>query len=302
MARHATPLVVAPALPSVDRLEMLVARARLHHQPVGLDPSEEPLLTVLLSFDPTEADRRAARVLAASFITAECSFESAPPATDLGAWVSETLCAFPPSAVCIVIALPAFEANEAQRLGALVESLHASHHYALLIVGVATTPPGWANCGLDGFILAEPGQRVTDTLRVFSMLAALMAPGLMCCLDADDFRSVLGTAANPSKLAIAVYMVGSSCLMPDSGDDRKVMGNAGRVAVMPSRCLPLATLALLVKRTRARLRSDVALTLVAPSGLTAEPLGSGSGVDVLLLCRARVGKPGPTSAGIQEPQ
>ncbi len=284
MVRHATPLVVAPALPSADRLEMLVARARLHHQPVGLDATEEPLLTVLLSFDQTEADRRAARVLAASFIAADCSFECAPSAADLGSWPAETLRALPRSVACIVIALPVYEAKVAQRLRALVDDLRTDHHYAPLIVGVATAPADWADCGLDGFVLVEPRQRITDALCVFSMLAALMAPGLMCCLDADDFYSALGTATSPSRIAEAVYMAGSSCLMPVSGDAQQVMSNAGGVAIMPSRCLPLATLALLVKRVRAHLRPDVALTVVAPRGLTAEPLGSGSGVSVLLLC------------------
>ena len=285
MARHAIPLVVAPALPSVDRLEMLVARAQLHHQPAGLEPSEEPLLTVLLSFDPTEAERRAARVLAASFIAAECSFERPPRAADLGSWLEETLLASQPSAACIVIALPDYEVKARHQVHAVVDVLRTGHHYTPLIVGVATNPADWLVLNLDGFVLAEPEKRATDALRVFSILAAVMAPGLMCCLDAEDFLCPLGTATNPSKLAQAVYLVDRSSLVPASLADEQVLRDAGGVAVMPSRSLPLRTLAQFVKQVRDRVRPDAAINLVAPSGLTLEPPGSLGSVEVLLLCR-----------------
>jgi len=284
MVRHATPLVVAPVLPSADRLEILVARARLHHQPVGLDASEETLLTVLLSFDPTEAERRAARVVAASFIAADCSFESAPPAADLRSWPAETLSGLSPLGLCMVIALPAHEVTIAPKLRALVDTLRTSHQ-SPLIVGVATAPADWAYCGFDGFVLAKPEQRVTDALRVFSMLAAVMAPGLMCCLDAEDFLCALGTPTNPSQLAEAVYLVEGRSLVPASRADEQILSGAGGVAVMPSRCLPISTQALLVKRVRARAQSDAALTLVAPYGLTVEPPQSRGAAEVLLLCR-----------------
>lgn len=285
MVRHATPLIVAPALPSVDRLEVLIARARLYHRPVGLDPSDESLLTVLLSFDPTEAERRAARIAAASFIAARCSFERAPLAADTFSWLTQMLSDLPPSGLCVVIALPAHELNIERQLCALVDKVRTSHHHAPLIVGVATAPADWAGCGLDGLVLAAPEQRVADALRIFSMLAAVMAPGLMACLDAEDFLCALGTATNPSRLAEAFYLEDSACFIPASRDDRQVLSNAVGVVVMPSRCTPLKTLALFVKRVRPWLRPNAAMNLVAPWGLTLEAIGSARGIAVLLLCR-----------------
>ncbi len=289
MVRHATPLVVAPTLPSVDRLEVLIVRARLHHGPVGLAPSDESLLTVLLSFDPTEAERRAARVAAASFIAADCSFECAPLAVDTFSWLTQMLNDLPPSGLCVVIALPAHELDIERQLCALVAKVRTSHHHAPLVVGVATAPADWADCGLDGLVVAASEQRIADALRVFSMLAAVMAPGLMVCLDAEDFLCALGTATKPSRLAEGFYLEDSAGLIPASRDDRHFLSNAVGVAVMPSRCMPMKTLALLVKRVRSRLRPNAAINLVAPWGLTSDALGSARGVAVLMLCRPDAG-------------
>lgn len=285
MARRATPLVLAPALPAASRVELLVARARLLHQPLGLDSSEESLLTVLLSFDPSETERRAARVVAASFIAADCSFEGAPPEADLGTWLSKTLQGRPPSMACVVIALPNYDEGAARQVCALVMAVRAGHHQVPLIVGVAEEPAAWACCELDGFVFAEPRQRVCDALRVFSMLAAIMAPGLMCCLDADDFRCALGTAARPSRLAQAVYLAASDRCLPISRNGEQVLRSTSGVAVMPSQSLPLTAQAHLVGLVRALVRPGAVLTVVAPLGLTVEPRRSGDSVEVVLLCR-----------------
>lgn len=289
MVRHATPVVVAPALPCANRLEMLVARAQLHHRPFGLDPSDEPLLTVLLSFDPTDTDRRAARALATTFVAAEYSFAQAPAAVDLGTWAAKTLRELPASSACVVVALPDYSPKAGQQLGAIIDNISRSHHKVGLIAGVATAPCDWTGCDFDGFVVVEPSRRVADALRLFSALAAVMAPGLISCLDADDFLCSLGTAANPSRLAEAFYLVDSARLIPASRADSQVLGNAVGAAVMPSRCMPLKTLAPLVKRVRSRLRPNAAMTLVAPWGLTLEASGSASSVAVLLLCRPGAG-------------
>jgi hypothetical protein len=286
MVRYAKPLVVAPALPSLNRLEVLIAESRLHHSPVGLNSSEEASLTVLLSFDPTDVERRAARVLAESFIAAACSFEQAPGGFDAGTWLKEILHGLPPSWACIVIALPEYDAELERELQAfLAFTRKVGRHYVSLVVGIATAPADWSGCALDGFVIVEPEQRVTGALQVFSMLAAVMAPGLMCCLDAHDFWSAFGTAANPSQIAQAVYMPGSSRFVPASRIDLLILNNAAGVAVMPSRSLRLMAQSRLVANVRACARPNAMLTIVVPFGLTVEPLGSGRSVDVLLLCR-----------------
>lgn len=288
MVRHATPLVVASALPPVDnRVEMLIAEARLlHPATVGVEEAEEPLLTVLVSFDPTDADRRAARVLASSFVAAACSFEQAPAEADSGTWLAETLRGLPGSWACIVIALPDYSPEIERQLRSFLATIRRTgHHYIPLVVGIATTPATWSGLGLDGFVIAEPDQRVAGALQVFSMLAAVMAPGLMCCLDAHDFWSAVGTAGSPSQLAHAVYFPGDAAFVPASQIDRQVLSDSAGVAVMPGRCLRLAAQSRLVAAVRACAQPDVTLTIVVPCGLMVKPLGAGRSVDVLMICR-----------------
>jgi hypothetical protein len=288
MVRHATPLVVAPALPPVgNRIEMLIAEARLRHPAtVGVEEAEEPLLTVLVSFDPTDADRRAARVLASSFMAAACSFERAPAEADIGTWLTETSRRLPASWVCIVIALPEYEAEVDQQLQSFLNTIRGTgHHYVPLVVGTATMPADWSGLGLDGFVITELHQRVAGALQVFSMLANVMAPGLMCCLDAHDFWSAFGAAASPSQIAQATYFPDSSSFVPASRIDRQVLAASAGIAVMPGRCLRLAAQSRLVAAVRASGQPDTALTIVVPWGLTVEPLGADRSVDVLLICR-----------------
>jgi hypothetical protein len=287
MVRYAKPLVVAPALPPLNRLEVLIAESRLHHSPVGLDPGEEASLTVLLSFDPTEVERRAARVLASSFIAAACSFEQAPAEADIGTWLAEMLRRLPASWVCIVVAMPDYSPEVERQFQTFVNTIRRTgHHYVPLVIGISTAPADWSDLVLDGFVIAEPEQRVTGTLQVFSMLATVMAPGLMCCLDAHDFWSAFGTASSPSQIAQATYFPGDAAFVPASSIDRQLLGNAIGVALMPSRCLRMAAQSRLVAAVRAGAQPDAALTVVAPWGLTVEPLGAGRSVDVLLICRS----------------
>jgi hypothetical protein len=242
-------------------------------------------MTVLLSFDPTSVERYAARALAANFVAAECSFAQSAPAAELGDWIEETLHRQPPSCTCIVVALPNHSPQVEQELRIAIDAIRRGHHEVALIVGVATATLDWAGCDLDGFVVVPPNRRGTDALRVFFALAAIMAPGLIPCLDADDFRCALGSAANPSRLAEAAYLPDSDCLLPVDRTDQRTLSDAIGIAVMPAVHLRLATLALLVKAVRAQVAPEAALTLVSPSGLTLEPFAAGASVGLLLLYR-----------------
>ena len=285
--RDATPLVVAPPLPALENhVEVLVASARLR---LALDAETDEVcagnLTVLISFDPPEMARRSARMIAASFVAAACSFEQAPAGVDIGTWLAETLNNLPASSVVLVIALPDYSLEIESQLGLFLGVVRrAAHHTFSLTVGVATKPADWACCDLDGFVLDEE-KRDSHALQIFGALAAVMAPVLLCPLDADDFRCALGTAANPSQIAEAVFVVEDSRLLPASRYDATVLGDTVGVAFMPSRCLPLASLGRLVGAVRGSAKRDAAVTVIATSGLTVEPFGSGRLIDVFLLCR-----------------
>ena len=284
--RSATPLVVAQSLPALDNhVEVFIARARLHLAFGGeTDRAGAGNLTVLVSFDPPELARRSARMIAASFVAAACTFEQAPAGVEIGTWLAQTLNDLPASSVVLVIALPEYdpeiEGQLEQFLG-IVRS--AGHHTVSLTVGVATEPAEWARCELDGFVLARES-RDSHALQMFRALAAVMAPVLLCPLDADDFRCALGTAANPSQIAEAVFVVEGSRLVPASRRDATLLGDTVGVAFMPSRCLPLACLGRLVGAVRGSAKKDADVTVIATSGLMVEPLGSERLVNVFLLC------------------
>ena len=285
--RDATPLVVAQSLPALENhVEVLVASARLR---LAFDAETDEVcagnLTVLISFDPPELARRSARMVAASFVAAACSFEQAPAGSKIGTWLVETLHAVPASSVVLVIALPDYSPEIESQLGLFLGVVRrAAHHTFSLTVGVATKPADWACCDLDGFVLAGEN-RDSHALQVFRALASVMAPVLLCPLDADDFRCALGTAANPSQIAEAVFVVEDSRLVPASRRDATLLSDTVGVAFMPSRCLPLASLGRLVGAVRGSTRKDAAVTVIATSGLTVEHLGAGQLVDVVLLCR-----------------
>ena len=285
--RDATPLVVAQSLPTLENhVEVFVASARLHQAFGGeTDDVCAGNLTVLVSFDPPELARRSARMIAASFVAAACSFEQAPAGVDMGRWLAETLNNLPASSVVLVIALPDYSPGIESQLGLFLGVVRsAAHHTFSLTVGVATKPADWACCDLDGFVLAGEN-RDSHALQLFGVLAAVMAPVLLCPLDADDFRCALGTAANPSRVAEAVFVIEDSRLLPASRCDATLLGDTVGVAFLPSRYLPLASLALLTGAVRSSAKKDAAVTVIATFGLTVEPLGSGQVVTVLLLCR-----------------
>ena len=289
--RNATPLIIAPSLPPLEnRVEALIATARLQMPFLpGVDQVSDPLATVLVSFDPAETARRSVRMLAASFIAAAPSISQAPAGTEVGSWLTNSFQKLEASSISIVVALPEYLPDVERQLRSFLETIRRTgHHYVPLVVGIATTPADWSHLGLDGFVIVEPEQRVTGALQVFSMLAAVMAPGLMCCLDAHDFWSAFGTAASPSQIAQAVYFPDSSSFVPASRVGRQVLAASAGIAVMPGRCLRLAAQSRLVAAVRAGAQPDAKLTIVAPWGLTAEPLGAGRSVDVLLICREAV--------------
>ena len=301
--RSATPLVVAQSFPTLENhVEVFAASARLHQEFGGeTDEVCAGNLTVLVSFDPPELARRSARMIAASFVAAACSFEQAPAGVDIGTWLAETLNNLPASSVALVIALPGYSPEIESQLGLFLGVVRsAGHHSVSLTVGVATEPADWARCDLDGFVLAE-GKRDSHALQILRALAAVMAPVLLCPLDSDDFRCALGTAANPSLIAEAVFVFEDSRLLLASRRDTSLLADTVGVAFMPSRCLPLASLGRVIGAVRGSAKQDADVTVIATTGLTIEPLGSGGLVEVFLVCRTASSDCGQPRPNLETP-
>ena len=284
--RNATPRIIAPSLPPLEnRVEVLIATARLQMPFLpGVDQFSDTLATVLVTFDPSEAARRSVRMLAASFIAGAPSILQAPAGAEVGRWLADSVQKLEVSSTSIVVALPEYSPEIERQLRAfLEEARRAGCHRLSLVVGVAETPADWARCGLDGFVLTDEEQRDSDAMQMFAALAAVMAPVLMCPLDADDFRCALGNAENPSQIVEATFRLNDARLEAASERDEGLLGRSDGVAVIPSRFLRLSAQCRLVDRVRDRIRFGAAITIVTRWGLTAE-IGATKVVSVAILC------------------
>jgi hypothetical protein len=144
MGRAAIPLIFASGLPEMPcGIEVMTANARILHGDAP-DPSrseEEALVTILVSFDPTQADRRSARAMAGTLIAAKCSFEPVPADQDLGDWLQAVVAPSEPTSICaVVIALPDhYSSNIEREIAGFLEDIKAINCLHLqLTVAVAS--------------------------------------------------------------------------------------------------------------------------------------------------------------------
>lgn len=76
-----------------------------------------------------------------------------------------------------------------------------------LVAAVSTRPEAWGDLqGVDGFVRSEAGDPASVAAKLFTALATMTAPILWTCLDAEDIRLTLGSAARPSQLVDAVWL------------------------------------------------------------------------------------------------
>jgi hypothetical protein len=277
MTRYATPLITKPPLPAIEnQVEVLIAESRLAH-PVNHDSDdveEEQLMTVLVSFDPAPAQRWSARALAATFITAECMFEQLPARRELDDWLGGLLNSRVPASLCLVIALPDFTAVVAEQVDSWLKGLTRGMHHIQLVVAVASSTKNWLDSsGIDGFVSAKVQEKDRAALEVFNMLAALMAPGMLNCLDAEDFRSVFGSAERPSGVAGGVWLNAKATLLLDSAEDYEMVRSCSALAVMPLTIMRMSSVSEMLIKIRSAAQAELDLVLVAPWGMVAEKIG-----------------------------
>ena len=278
MGRYATPLITAPPLPPVENgVEVLICEARLAHRATDNpeDVEEEQLMTVLLSFDPSPGQRYAARNLAGTFIAAQSIFEQLPIRRGLAEWLLGLLNSRISASMNIVLSLPpAYSEDIARQIEAVLARLRNDRHHQLgLTVAVCVSPAGWADCsGIDGFVSAAVVDDGRASLHVFSMLAALMAPGLSSCVDCEDLRSVFGTHEFPSSVVSGVWLEGQDTFVWASSEDQKLVKKSKTIASMPSSCLRLASQQKLMREICKSNADDFAVVMVAPYDMSPEPL------------------------------
>ena len=289
MGRYATPLITSPLLPPVENdVEVLICEARLAHRATNdpEDVEEEQLLTAILSFNPHPAQRYAARNLAGTYIAAQSTFEQLPVGCGLAEWLLELLNSRVAASLNLVVALPADYSDDVARQveGVLAGLWNDRYHQVGLTVAVCVSPEDWGDCsGIDGFVAAGEADCDQASTHVFNMLAALMAPGLTACIDDEDFRMTFGTHEFPSRVASGVWIEAQATFIWATADDQALAKNCKVISAMPSRCLQLASQHKLMKEICKSTANDSAFVMIAPYGLSSEPLLADQVVPVFLI-------------------
>ena len=289
MGRYATPLITAPPLPPVDNgVEVLLCEARLAHRATN-DPDdfeEEQLMTVLLSFDPSPAQRYAARNLVGTYISAQSTVEQLPVGSDLADWLLGMLKSRVAASLYVVLALPLVYSKEtARQIEAVLGGLRNDRYHQLgLAVAVGERPGDWGDCnGIDGFVASGAGDGDRASIQVFNMLASLMAPGLTSCVDWDELRSVFGTYEFPSKMMSGVWLERQATFIWDSVEDQRLVKNCRAVASMPTRCLQLTSQHKMLKEICKSTEDDLELVMIAPYGMSSESYLTDQIIPILLI-------------------
>ena len=289
MGRYATPLITAPPLPPVENgVEVLICEARLAHRATNAPENveEEQLATVMLSFHPSSCQRYAARSLAGTYIAAQSTFEQLPAGCGLAEWLLGLLNSRVGASLYVVLALPpVYSKDIAQQIEAVLAGLRNDRYHQFgLAVAVSPTPADWGHCcGIDGFVLADKTESGRESLTVFNMLAALMAPGLSSCVDCEELQSVFGTHEFPSSVANGVWLEAQAIFISGTAEDQELVKNSKAIASMPSRCLQLSSQHKLMKEICKSTANDSAFVMIAPYGMSSEPLLADQIVPVFLI-------------------
>lgn len=287
MSIETRPLITRPLEPLENRVEVLLAESRLAYCATD-DPEdiqELQLMTVLVSFDPAPAQRWSIRALAATFITAQCQFEQLPVGRKLGDWLGDLFNTRESASLCIVFALPQHSLDMEKEIGSFLSGLRgARRHHLNLTVAVNQTPVDWKGCtGIDGFIFAEAQVGNSVSLQVFSMLAALMAPGMSVCVDAEDLRPVFGTADRPSRIATGVWLPGVEVFMVATHEDHLMLKASSRAAFIPSTLLRFSSQTKLLNAVRKCAGDETEIVMMGPYGMHTEPMQGDRVVSVQLI-------------------
>lgn len=292
MSRSAKALMVNSLPPLVHQVEVMVSAGKLEHHNVQnpAEAQEESHLTVLVLFEPTDTNRWLARSLAASLYAAHTVFEQCQAAPEaLHTWLTGVVLQHSQShSITLALSLPTVSSPDLdQQIVKFLKAVRgADQHHLRLVIGVADKPADWAHCtGVDSFVACTPRSKGQVALSVFRMLTMFMASDLIPCVDTEDLRLTLGSAAQPSTLWEGAWL---------TTDARLVLPEAAFIALRDCQGAYFASTQLLTLQSQRQLTA-ACVQCVPP---TAEVLSSMCGglyadqlswtnriVPVLALCK-----------------
>ena len=120
-------------------------------------------------------------------------------------------------------------------------------------------------------------------LQVFNIMAELMAPGMLACVDAEDLRQVFGPADHPSRVTSGVWLPNDSNFIAPSEEDRLMLKTSTAIGYMPSTSLRPSSQAALLKAIRKSAAGDTEIFMFAPFGMSSDPLPGHPVVPVCLV-------------------
>lgn len=193
---------------------------------------DESILTAfLMSFLPAERDRLHLRTLRQNFLMAPCTCDFvAQPRTALPSMLANAPGAF----ATVAIVLPPDPAKSLHVVQAALRTVRSSHHLLTLFVGVCANPAAWSALeGLDGWVRCAQGAEPRTAVQVFTLLATLMSPETLNCIDDADVAHALGSSSKPSHLSQALWLNEREELLWLEAGDESTVAHAAVSVVFP---------------------------------------------------------------------
>ena len=209
-----------------------------------------------------------------------------PVGCGLAEWLLGLLNGRIAASLYVVLSLPSvYSAEIARQIQGVLAGLRNSQYHQLgLTVAVGVRPGDWGDCrGIDGFVAAGAEDGGRASLRVFYMLAALMAPGLSSCVDWEDLRSVFGTHEFPSRAASGIWLQAEASFIPASAGDKKLIEDSRVIAFMPAHPIKFSSQIKLMNAIRMVTANDPDFVMITPYRMSSEPAISDQIVPVFLL-------------------
>lgn len=290
MARELKPVFTGDALAPIPAgLEILMVEAKLLSD-YSLDPGGSEAIhmaTWLVTLDPTVAQRRAARALAAGLVAAHANFHQAGVGVSLDRWLPDLLMHHQESMeLCVVISVPAYNLQLQAHIEQFIGQLRLSKSHCLQhVVSVSPQAADWQNCNaFTGHVECDIRQLNATAFKVFHLLNALQAPGQITALDAADYREMLGSALRPAALIEAVWTPQAAVLFLGSQKDKRSLLGCKKLLVMPGQELRAQQLADLYRAVQRSTVNSCTVVIVAPYGQHTQATASSEIIPVSLLC------------------